>query len=254
MSVGRKSHLDPKFEEMLRQDIEEYLSAADDESTIVYEFSVVGTLADYLEIRQKNIRPDFPAYAFNYDTFERLMLLDTAGELGVPAKIFFRASYGDPDAIDLTALTLLHRTEQASRLSGQSHAVRRKLAASNADINYIAAVMLETCMTQGVIPPHSLTYLISLRLVGNNPRGDEKASIFQLVQRIYYNMGPDWPGERNQSVRAYAKAAGVSPSTIVRRWPQIERAFVIWNLAEGPPEDWLEPPIPHNRDFKAKIE
>jgi hypothetical protein len=252
----RQNRRRPPHYKFLRQQLDDYLEEDEPPQDMVYPLAVVGTLSDYLKLREKPTYDDFPAYALVYDPFEWIMLLDDVTALGVDARNFYRAFSGDSAAIDVVCLVILKLMHKVESLPDKSHPVGTGKAKSAATINFVTGALNEVCAQHGVIPPSSLIYLTSLRLCGSKPAAKEKASIYQLASAVHtlffglFNEKP--PPDPEPSVREIAKAAGVSPSTISRRLPEIVRAIQLWNLIEDVPDEWKDPPIPRHPDYVGK--
>ena len=244
----------PPLYDMLREDLDEYMKSDEHISDMVYPFAAVGTLSDYLKIREKKSHADFPAYAVVYDPYEWIMLLDDVSYIGVDEREFFRAMQGDAEAADSVSVVLLKRVKEYDETKDQSAPIRRHITKSRALINYVIAAINESCFQHGVLPPPSLTYLISLQLCGSRSRGREKASMYQLARDVHESFFDIQGNARKDapSMRQVAKNAGVAPSTISRRWYEICRAMDLWALAASPPEEWNEPEIPHDPDFPGR--
>jgi len=244
----------PAHYKYLRRELEADMELDEPVGDMVYPFAAVGTLTDYLKIRKKWSCADFPAYALIYDPFEWIMYMDTATSMGIFDRDFFRAMRGDAVAIDRVSVVLLEKMQEYETAEDKTHAIGRGRAESNANINYLAAAMNEACFQNGTLPPPSLVYLISLRLCGQNCRGRQKGSMYQLAHSVHtaLNEFMNQGAIDNPTMRGLAKAAGVAPSTISRRWDEIIRAMNLWAIAEVPPEEWLEPKIPQSPDFQSR--
>lgn len=245
----------PKHYEFLREKLDSYLDTEDPPIDLVYPLATVGTISDYLRLREKPGYEDFPAYALIYDPFEWIMLLDDATALGVTERDFHRALSGDGTSIDAVCIHLLKLIKDFESVPDKSHPIRRGKAKSDAMINFLTGAMNEACAQRGLIPPASLIFLTSKRLCGSNPAAKAKASLYQMISdagEYFAGIEPDVDEEGGPTVRGLAKAIGVAPSTVTRQLPALARAKELWDLAENPPEEWVEPDIPMSPDYPKK--
>lgn len=245
----------PRHYEFLREELDSYLNREDPPIDLVYPLATVGTISDYLRLREKPGYEDFPAYALIYDPFEWIMLLDDATALGVAERDFHRALSGDGASIDVICVHLLKLMRDFESVPDKSHPVGRGKAKSDAMINFLTGAMNEACAQHGLIPPASLIYLTSKRLCGSNPAAKAKTSLYQFVSDVsgyFDSLDPNADEDDGPSVRGLAKATGVAPSTISRRLPDLLRAKELWDLAENPPEDWVKPAIRESPDYPLK--
>jgi hypothetical protein len=214
----------------LRQELTEYLQEDILMDEAVWPFSAVGEIQDYLAIRRKFTDGDkFTAHMTLGDPFELRLLTPEVEALGIPPERYLVISHNEVgdvlENIDWISLRLLELLSASP--AGDASPVRRGKKPSDALIDYLVALMNESCATTTrCCPPRSLVYLTSLRLLG--PRSAIRESL--AFRRFAFDVGRVVEDLAMKNVpftaSSLAKAVGVPTSTLIR---SLDRLVDVWN-------------------------
>lgn len=207
----------------MREALETLLAEDAASSDLIWLFAAVGTINDYFLIREKFDWRDFPAHLAMYDSWECTLIREQLEELGIPLTQFEAACGGDCAAIDDLCSFILR--SMRDRDPTETAKIRRGLEPSDARFNFVVAAMNEGCAESQTLPPPSLVYLNSLRLMGMAPRVRENLDFHRFATDVGCAIEHLVRTSTPISATRVAKLVGVPTSTITRNW---EKFFRVW--------------------------
>lgn len=200
-----------------------------------WPFMVVGTIDDYLQIREKFEGSDwFRAQLCDTDEFELNPKLMKLAETGFPDTFMERLVRRDENVFDELSIWLLSQIDTTRTKQLPSHAIGRGAAPKPSDIRFLAALMLERAVKVGNIP-NSLMYLVLVLLVGENPEFRADFSFRRFADSVFCEVARMTLEDKPVSARAVAKRLGVSATTITR---QTDRLREHWDNEVGDGKNW----------------
>ncbi|MEL6692090.1 MAG: hypothetical protein AAFQ12_03545 [Pseudomonadota bacterium] len=187
-------------------------------------FSEVGTIQDYLEIRSAFQNSDtFRALYLSPGFYAESGVLSRLHEEGVPvelmADLIMVPNADDIDNISTALLDELRHSFDKNRDAKVPHAVSTKGndVIPPAVIKFLAAYMMEYCVSKNLRVPNSLLLLNSYSLTGDEPKVRDWLQDRLFVKAFYQAVGTlQKAGKKKLSFRAIAKEMGVSHSALSR--------------------------------------
>jgi hypothetical protein len=184
------------------------------------------TIENYLALRTRFPNCDVPTDRFC--TIESLISIERElRDFDIDPLTVASVLDADELAIDALSLQLLEHLLRRQQIEdgGATHTQSRRVAISDAFVDYLIVMMLGVCDAQRLAPPSSLVFLTRERLGGPNPVRYVKQGIADKKNQVIFTAAQFIARNEKISTRELARIVDVEPSTISRWFSPQELAI-----------------------------
>ena len=228
-----------KHDEFLRAKLDKFI-----ESDVLLEdaewpFMAVGTIEDYLKIREKF--PDSEWFRAGQCATDCAELVPKLQELGqsFPSTFINRLNAKDATVHDDMSRWLLSYIAYLETEGKPPAGIRNGHLYSDSDVNFLVTLILERAVYAGEIP-NSLIYLIGIRLVGLGANFRSDFQFRRFAMDVFSAVKDLMASSETVSARAVAKKMGIAVTSITRNRERLRRYWEMESDQSG--QYWLFSP------------